>query len=118
MKICYFGIYKEGFARTRVNTAALKSIGAEIIPCTDYTPSLKKYINLIRKHRELKGDYDVMLVGFPGYFTVMLARLITRKPIIFDAYISYYDGVSDRHDYPAWHPRLLYARIVDFVSSW
>lgn len=116
-RICYFGILKEDFTRTRVIKMALEAQGFEVIFCTDHTPSLKKYFYLIKKHYQIKNDYDLILVGFPGYFTVLLARLITFKPIIYDAYISYYDGLTDRRQYPSWHPRLFYGRMIDFLSS-
>lgn len=116
MKVCYFGIYKEDFTRTRVVVKALESQGIEVVKCVDRTPSLKKYWNLAKKHQAL-GNYDVMLVGFPGYFVVFLARLITRKPIIFDAYISYYDGLLDRRNYSRLHPKLIMAKIIDRLAA-
>jgi glycosyltransferase involved in cell wall biosynthesis len=116
MKVCYFGIYKEDFTRTKVIIKALESQNIEVIRCVDRTPSLKKYLNLIRGHRKIKDDYDVMLVGFPGYFVMFLARLLTNKPIIFDAYISYYDGLLDRRNYFHLHPKTLMARLVDWAA--
>lgn len=117
MKVCYFGIFKEDFTRTRVIKKALLSQGIEVITCVDHTPSLKKYIYLIKKHFAVRNDYDLMLVGFPGYFVMFLAWILTSKPIIFDSYISYYDGLLDRHDYSRSHPRLIVALLVDKFSA-
>lgn len=117
MKVCYFGIFKEDFTRSRVILMALKSQGFKVTVCVDRTPSLKKYFNLIKKHKKIKNDYDIMLVGFPGYFVMFLARFLTRRPIIFDSYISYYDGLLDRRSYSKWNPRMIFAWCVDFFSA-
>lgn len=117
LKICYFGIFKEDFTRTRVIKKALLSQGFEVITCVDNTPSLRKYINLIKKHSTIKNNYDLMLVGFPGYFVMFLAWILTSKPIIFDSYISYYDGLLDRHNYSRFHPKLITALLVDRSSA-
>lgn len=116
MKVCYFGIFDPNFTRSRVILKGLERNGVVVHVVNDRTPSWKKYSNLIKQHRALKGDYDAMLVGFPGYFTIFLARILTTKPIIFDAYISYYDGLLDRRSYSKFHPRAIIARIVDFFG--
>jgi glycosyltransferase involved in cell wall biosynthesis len=51
---------------------------------------LRTYIELLRQYR-CAGDYDVMLVGYPGQIDTYLARLLTwrrRKPLALDIYMS------------------------------
>ncbi len=45
----------------------------------------------------LFSKYDLIFVGFYGYWLVLESRLLNRSPILFDAFVSNYDTlVSDR----------------------
>ena len=97
MKICYFGIYKPDYSRNKIIMSGLKSNGAEIIECRSDKKGISKYFDLIQKHWSIRNQYDVMFVAFPGFQSVILAKFLTRKPIIFDAFLSMYDSmVMDR----------------------
>ncbi|MEK7589178.1 MAG: glycosyltransferase [Patescibacteria group bacterium] len=97
MRVLYFGMYDPLYARNRVLMSGLRQNGVEIIECQDNSPGILKFIRLFRKHWQVRGDYDVMVVGFLGQIIVPFAWLITSKPIIFDAFISLYDSnVYDR----------------------
>lgn len=53
---------------------------------------LQTYTRLLRKYRQL-GDYDVMVLGYPGQFDVPLARVLTwlrGKPLVLDVFMSVY----------------------------
>lgn len=39
----------------------------------------------------LKRNYDLIFIGFIGQPLVILLRFLTRKPILFDAFLSVYD---------------------------
>ena len=50
-----------------------------------YGGVLKKYFNT--------GDYDVLVVGYPGPFDIFLARILTifkRRPLVWDVFMSIY----------------------------
>jgi len=54
--------------------------------------ALRTYTRLLRRYRRV-GDYDVLIVGYPGQFDVFLARLLTRlrrKPLVWDVFMSIY----------------------------
>ena len=55
MKICYFGIYHSDFGRNRIYLSGLKKLGVEVVECFDHSAGLKKYWNLVKKHRALKA---------------------------------------------------------------
>jgi len=97
MVICYFGIYNKDYARNRVIIAGLRSNGIEIIECSSKKPSLLKYFDLIGQYFKKGEKIDLMVVGFPGQVVMILAKLICRKKIVFDAFVSLYDTyVFDR----------------------
>ncbi len=118
-RACYFGIYDPKHWRTRVVTRGLKRVGYEVIECR-VDPrkifGLRKYVELVNSFRKLEG-IDLVVVGFPGYLAVIVARLITRKLIVFDAYISYFDGIRDRKNYKLTNPIMWVAWFIDFLDG-
>ncbi len=100
MKICYFGAYSKKDPRNSIIIKGLRKNGVDVVEGhEDPSQSLfKKNLKLVKKHFKL--DYDAMIVGFPGHTDIPLARLLTklsRKPLIFDAFLSLYDSyVFDR----------------------
>lgn len=97
MKTCYFGIYQKDYCRAKNTIIGLKKAGVEVIEVRDRTPGIKKFWNLYKAHKKVKNDYDIMIVGFPGQIIMPFAKLLCRKPIVFDAFASFYDGnVFDR----------------------
>lgn len=97
MVICYFGIYKPDYSRNKILLSGLKSNGVEILECRTDKNGIFKYFDLIKKHWQIRNDYDAMFVAYPGFQPVILAKFLTSKPIIFDAFVSMYDSmVSDR----------------------
>ncbi len=108
MRVLFFGIYDPNYSRNRVLIKGLAMSGAEVIPCNDRSWGPLKYLALIIKHFRLRHSYDVMLVAFPGQSVMLLAWILTRKPIIFDAFTSHYEGyVLDRKTVP---PNGIHAR--------
>jgi glycosyltransferase involved in cell wall biosynthesis len=56
------------------------------------------YANLIWQYLSV-GDYDIMIVGYPGQADVPLARLLSwlrQKPLVWDVYMSIYLIVLER----------------------
>ena len=98
INICYFGTYDPIYTRNRLMIKGLKENGVNVIEC--HTPQtsnkLKKYWALIKKHQQIKKDYDIMVVGFAGHAIIPLAWLLAklnRKKVILDLFVSEYDSV-------------------------
>lgn len=98
MKICYFGNFDPEYARNKVVLRGLEENGVEILFCRTDKKGLGGLIDLFKKHQSLKNSYDIMIIGYSdSRFTVPLARLISRKKIIWDAFYSLYSSyVFDR----------------------
>ncbi len=92
MRVCYFGTYYDWYSQNRILIEGLKENGVEVIECNTKIETLSKYIDLIKKHSAL-NDYDMMILGFPGYGVMPLAKLLTRKPVVLDAFLSWYYSV-------------------------
>lgn len=117
MTICYFGIYDPAYNRNKVFIKGLRSNGAEVIECNSRRNGLAKYFELVKKFRQIRNKFDCLVVGFPGYQAMILARLLTRRPIIFDAFFSIYDAmVLDRKIIKPYSPRAWYFWLLDWTS--
>ncbi|KKT07508.1 MAG: Group 1 glycosyl transferase [Parcubacteria group bacterium GW2011_GWA2_43_17] len=90
-------MYDKNYSRNRVIIRGLAENGHEVLECQSQATGFKKYGELIRQHRQLKGRYDLMMVGFPGQTVMPLAKMLCRTKIIFDAFSSHYGGyIEDR----------------------
>jgi glycosyltransferase involved in cell wall biosynthesis len=78
------------------------------------------YFDLIKKHWKIRSQYDIMIVTFPGHFIVPLAKIITRKKIIFDAFVSLYDTrILDREYYAYPGGKYImtpYTKVIDWLA--
>ncbi len=117
MRVLYFGSYDPNYSRNNILISGLRQNGVEVLECHDRSPGLKKFINLYKKHRELKNKYDAMVIGFAGHQIVPFAKLITRKPVIFDAFLSVYDSnIFDRKLASRYSFKALYYWLLDWLS--
>ncbi len=118
MRICYFGLYDQDFSRNRIYIRGLRENGIEVIECQDRSKGFWKYVRLYKKHKALKDSYDVMIVGYPGYIIVPFARLISRKPVVFDALCSFYEAqILSRNAYRGAPFRVTYTRVIDWLAN-
>ena len=117
MTVCFFGIYDPSYSRNGILMKGLKLNGVEVIECNATRGRIKKYFSLFIKHWKIRGKYDVMIVAFPGYQAIILAKLLTRKPIILDAFFSIYDSeVLDRKSTGPKTLSALYYWFLDWLS--
>lgn len=114
LRVCYFGTYRAHYARNRLMIERLRRRGVEVVEChaqlwhgiedrvqavkggwlnpAFWWRVLRAYWLLLRRYRHV-GEYDVLIVGYPGHFDVFLARLLTRmrrKPLVWDVLMSIY----------------------------
>jgi glycosyltransferase involved in cell wall biosynthesis len=145
-KVVYFGTYtmKEGYTRNSVIKTAMESAGAQVIRChrdtwgdtssrtrdvTNIAVGIKRILRLTRAWFSLSWEYltkvpdhDLVLVGYPGYLDVFIAKTlgwIRSKPVVLDAFMPIYEAVVE--DRKLAHYLSLKARLLKFIdraSSW
>ncbi len=98
MRILYFGDFDPNYSRTRTILMGLERTGTKVIFCNERTNGFRKYWKLWKNHRALKGAYDVMVIGYgDSRLMPIFTKLITRKPVVWEALFSQYDNwVFDR----------------------
>lgn len=92
MKICYFGTYNLKWGRSHIYTKGFRENGVKILECHSVASGFRKYYELWRIHKKI-DEYDFIIVGYPGHAVVWFAKMISRKPIIFDAGWTMEEGV-------------------------
>jgi glycosyltransferase involved in cell wall biosynthesis len=127
LRACYFGTYRANYSRNQIMIESLRRNGVEVTEChvplwqgiEDRVQAASggwlqpafavrvicAYWKLLRAYRKI-GDYDVMVLGYPGQLDVYLARALTwlrRKPLVLDVFMSLYLIASER-SLTARHP--------------
>ena len=116
-KILFFGIYKPSAPRDRAYFEGLRKQGIEILECVDHSPSFIKYIRLSIKLISFRGKYDLLWVGYLSGMTVIIARIFSRKKILFNALSSMYEtSVLGRHIYSRYSPSAWIIWVSDYLS--
>lgn len=112
LRVCYFGTYRANYVRNQVLVQGLRTQGVDVVECHSHlwrgvedrvdqasggwrTPRFWKrvfqaYWRLWRKYRQV-GEYDVMLIGYPGQFDAYLGRILTwlrGQPLALDILMS------------------------------
>lgn len=115
--LCYFGIYRPTWARDRVLLEGLTERGVKIIECVDGSPGWRKLFRLVKKHRLVKHRCDLVLVGYLSNLVAPLARLVSPKPVVYNACNSLYEGaVLDRRKHSWRSPRRYFIWLIDFFA--
>lgn len=113
MTILYFGTYDPSYARNRVLMQGLRVHGVKVVECR-VPPRRGALAMLAWKYLTMQPQFDAMVVGFPGQSVMFLARLLTRKPIVFDAFTSHYGGyILDRRVAGVHSMRAYWYRFLD-----
>ncbi len=120
LRVCYFGTYRAGYSRNQIMIEALRRNDVEVVECHEslwqgiedrvdvasggwLNPAFlvrcaRTYGRLLKAHRRT-GEYDVMVLGYPGQLDVYLARLLTwirRRPLVLDVFMSLFLIASER----------------------
>jgi glycosyltransferase involved in cell wall biosynthesis len=105
LKILFTCGREPGYTRNEVILRALRARYA-VTEITDSQPgsltarSLRVLLRLIPHLK--RNEYELIFVGFYGYLLIPWVRRLTRRPVIFDAFVSNYDTLCfDRQRFPA-----------------
>ena len=114
IKVCYIAGREATYSRTRTILEGLKQADFDVITCLPPDKRFKRYPGLIRRFIQNKKNCDLIVVGFYGQLLMPFVRLLTKKPILYDLYISTFDTMV--HDRSAATSKSLKARIYKFAD--
>jgi glycosyltransferase involved in cell wall biosynthesis len=117
MKICFFGIYDRSYSRNSILLEGLRQNGVEIIECQADWRDPKRYQKLWRALKALDGRYDLIYTAYPSSVPTIIARLISKKLIVADAFYSMFDSVvNDRQKFGRWSFQALKLLAFDWLG--
>ena len=114
MRILYTCGREPEYPRNAVLQACLRA-SFPVIAATDRSSNLPlRYMRVAAKLLRAPAEYDLACVGFLGQPLVPLVRRITRRPILFDAFLSVYDTLC--YDRRRFAPRSLAGRLAYWLD--
>lgn len=114
MRVLFFGRYDPHYSRNHVFLRGLASQGITVTECRVDPSSRWWPLKLMWRYLRMRPRFNVMLVPFSGQEVMLVARWLTRKPIIFDAFSSHYGGyILDRAKASPQSIRARWYRLVD-----
>ena len=117
MKVCLFGSY----AKDPMNELLKKKLelqNVQVVECNEEINSIRSFfsanLKLISKHRKI--DYDILILPlWRSLFTLPLAKIISKKPILYYGYMPIYDTVVN--DRKMMKKNSIKAKIIYFVEK-
>ena len=117
MKVCLFGSY----AKDPMNELLKKKLelqNVQFVECNEEIHSIGSFISanlkLILKHRKI--DYDIMILPlWRSLLTLPLAKIISKKPILYYGYMPIYDTIVN--DRKMMKENSIKAKIIYFVEK-
>lgn len=117
VRICYIAGREAAYSRTHNLLVALRRAGFEVVACLPPDKSFRHYPRLLWQFVTKKRGCQLVIVGFYGQLLLPFVRLLTRKPILFDVYISTFGTmVDDRQKASASSVKAKLFRFVDHLS--
>ncbi len=92
MVIHYFNLTSNIPPRDNIYLKALEKMGHTVLRFQDNSIGIKKYLNIFSLYKNTKNA-DIVWVGYTAYLLVPLVKLLTFKPIFFNAFSSLYEGM-------------------------
>lgn len=118
--ICYFGSYDPDYARNRIIKKGLEANGFQIYECNSQGIVFSRYLNLTRLFLTSVNKFDCLIVGFPGYFDILLAFVLGKifgKRVFYDIFTSTYETyVLDRKVIDKSSLRAKFYYVVDWLG--
>jgi glycosyltransferase involved in cell wall biosynthesis len=95
IRVCYLAGREADYSRTRTIIAALGIAGFDVVTCLPKKKGFSHYPKIILDFLRKKRDCDLVIVGFYGQLLLPVAWLFSRKPILFDLYITTFGTMVD-----------------------
>ncbi len=97
--VCFFQAYNRDYIRTETLLAGLKANGVPVVTCQVNRPDALRYPLAFWKFLKAMHSCDVVLANFRSFEMLWLLRLLTRKPILYDAHISFWQSACEERQW-------------------
>ena len=95
LKVCFFQAYYTNYIRSQTLYEGLSKHNLEILPCIVNEKSWKRYFKAILCFIKQMKRSDVVITNFRCWEILPILRLLTKKPIFYDAHISIWQSLCE-----------------------
>ena len=116
MKVLFFSGKERSYIRNVMMMQGLRNCGCEIIDCSNESGTyLRRFVrSLFSAFAARKTGFDFVFIGCLGHYFVPLIKFVTRKPIIFEPFVSMYDTMC--LDRKRFRPDSLVGRVLFWLD--
>lgn len=112
--VCFFQAYNREYIRTETLLEGLRANGVPVVTCQVNRPGPLRYPLALLAFLRSIGRCDVVLANFRSFEILWLLRLLTRKPIVHDAHISFWQSACEERGW--FRPDSLPGRLLFFMD--
>ena len=112
--VCFFQAYNRDYIRTETLLQGLRENGVPVVLCQANRKSPLRYPLALWKFLRGVRRCDVVVANFRSFETLWLLRLLTRKPILHDAHISFWQSACEERGW--FRPDSLPGRFLFFMD--
>lgn len=110
MKVLFLCGREPSYVRNRILLNALSKNSEIINISSSHKNYISRYLVILWRLIFLRKDFDLVYIGFYGQPLVLITRFLTKRPIIFDAFISTYQTVC--FDRKKFEPKSIIGRVL------
>ncbi len=112
--VCFFQAYNREYIRTETLLEGLRANGVPLVTCQVNRPGPLRYPLALLAFLRNVGRCDVVLANFRSFEILWLLRLLTRKPIVHDAHISFWQSACEERGW--FRPDSLPGRLLFYLD--
>jgi glycosyltransferase involved in cell wall biosynthesis len=112
--VCFFQAYNRDYGRTETLLEGLRANGVPVVTCQVNRPGPLRYPLALLAFLRSVGRCEVVLANFRSFEILWLLRLLTRKPIVHDAHISFWQSACEERGW--FRPDSLPGRLLFFMD--
>lgn len=117
MRILYLTGREPEYPRNQIIERALRRRHEVVRAVSGAAHPLRRNLAILARFLQARGPFDVLFCGFYGHPLMLWLRWLTRRPILFDAFLSTYDTlVVDRQRFRPGSPGAEVARWLDVLT--
>lgn len=93
--VCFFQAYNRPYIRSETLLRGLRAAGIAVVPCQCNRRGVLRYPVALGRFLATVRRCDVVLANFRSFELLWFLRLVTRKPIVYDAHISIWQSACE-----------------------
>ncbi len=114
MRVLFFQAYNRDYIRSETLLEGLRANGVPVEECMVNRPGPLRYPLALARFLRTVRRCDVVLANFRSFEILWLLRLLTRKPIVYDAHISFWQSACEERGW--FRPGGLPGRLLFFLD--